>query len=182
MQQHPADTQSMALRKFRSNRAVWSDKPDTVKSPCFASFQRNTQPRKDLQAVRHQSFAACLIDRRASTVRHNYTQPMPARSNGRSKSRWASANNKYICIENFSHPFYQRSNNSSEQKPGPIAARMLYVPGLPRWWASTFCKTTSTEAEERLPTCFRHSHESFRSPDANPRLSSTASRTLGPPV
>src|SRR6476646_8715033 len=179
VQQDTPDTQPTALRKFRGNRTSRADKPDPVKRPRFASIQRYAQLSQNFQAVRHQSFATGLIDRRLSTVRHYNAHSLLARGDGRSKASRAAANNKYICIENCSHSFYQRSNISSEQKPGPIAANTLYVPRLPRWCASTSCKTTSTEAEERLPTCFRHSHESLRASGARSKLSSTASRTLG---
>src|SRR6476646_737074 len=150
-----------------------------MKRPRFTSIQRYAQLTQNFQAVRHQSFATGLIYRRLSTVRHYNAHSLLARGDGCSKASRAAANNKYICIEGFSHSLYQRSNNSSEQKPGPIAASTLYVPGLPRWCANTSCKTTSTEAEERLPTCFRHSHESLRASEERSRLSSTASKTLG---
>jgi hypothetical protein len=98
VQQYTPNTESAALGKLRSNGAFWSDELDPVKSPCFASIQRNAQPSQNIQAVRHQSFSACLIDWRLCAVSDYHPQSMLACGNGRSKASRAAANYKYVCI------------------------------------------------------------------------------------
>jgi hypothetical protein len=76
-----------------------------VKPSRFAAFQQYAQLSENFQAVRHQSFAARLIDRGLGTIRHYYAQTTLARSDCRSKTSRAAANHKYICVEDFSHSF-----------------------------------------------------------------------------
>ena len=57
----------------------------------------------------------------------------------------------------------------SELKPGPMAARMLLVPGAGRRCFMISSRTTRTEAEERLPTRRRTSQETSRSSRERPR-------------
>ena len=96
-----------------------------MKCSGFASIQRYAQLSQNFQAVGHQSFATCLIDRRLRAVRHYNAQSLLAGGDGCSKASRTAANNKYICIKIFPILFYQRSNSSSEQKPGPMAASTL---------------------------------------------------------
>ena len=56
-------------------------------------------------------------------------------------------------------PGYQRNRTSSEPKPGPMAARMLQVPGAGRARVMVISSTAKTEAEERLPMVRRASHD-----------------------
>src|ERR1700761_8193085 len=75
-----------------------------------------------------------------------------------------------------------RRSTSSEQKPGPIAARSPHVPGAGRQCCNVSSKTNKTEAEDRLPVLRRQLQETSRARGLTPSAASVASSTLGPPV
>ena len=74
----------------------------------------------------------------------------------------------------------QRSNTSSEQKPGPIAS---IRPGLPLggFLAMVSRSTCSTEADERLPISPSERQVSSSASGGRSRAAVIASMTLGPP-
>src|SRR5712672_997913 len=106
-------------------------KADTAKLRAERTRYLNPDLRRRRATVRHQAFAASLIDRWTISIRYHDAE---SRSSGRDRRRqscWPTANYKYIRIEHLK--IHQRSNTSSEQKPGPAAARMLHVPAAGRF-------------------------------------------------
>ena len=77
---------------------------------------------------------------------------------------------------------YHSSSNISEQNPGPIAATTLRAPGFGRRCVITSSRTTSTEADDRLPTRCSASHESWSCRCAAPAHPPRPPAPLGPRV
>src|ERR1019366_7421641 len=113
------------------------------------------------ERIRHQTFAACLVDRGNNTIGHSHTKAPLPRGDCGGETRRATTDDKNVCLSQVA---YQCSNTSSEQKPGPIAASTLHSPALGRRSIMNFSSTARTEAEERLPVLRRLSHEALSAP------------------
>jgi len=108
-----------SVRKIRGYRTAGADKADSAKSETLLGIERNAQLAQRRERIRHQAFAASFIDRWLCGVRHHHVEAFELRRNRSGQARWSAAGYEDVG------PIYHRNNTSSEQNPGPMAARML---------------------------------------------------------
>ena len=95
--------------------------------------------------VRHQTFAARLVDWRPAPVDDDDIEAAPASCERRGEAGRAATDDDEIGGA------HHCSRRSSEQKPGPIASKTPRLPGRGGAFAMTSSRTMRTEGEERLP-------------------------------
>src|SRR5262249_28076848 len=139
----------------------------SAKWPRVCNRQPDAKVPERQQTIWQQAFPARLVDGRRSTVGNQTIESAQSRRAGqRQAGRSAAANNNIGRAWNIRVHFsgYQRSNTNSEQNPGPMAASKPSVPGSGRRFFITSSSTTRTEADDRLPTLRKHSHDASSSP------------------
>jgi hypothetical protein len=124
MQDRTPNAVTNAAEKTGPNFLETVDKPDASKRRSISGINANAQCRQRSQAVRHYAFSAGLIDGWLRTVDDRNVETGLPCSNCRRKSRRTSTRDQNFCFSKVAH-VHQRSKTSSEQNPGPIAARML---------------------------------------------------------
>ena len=108
------------------------DEADSPEANRLIAAYLDTEFAQGGNSIRHQAFAAYLVDRGPGGIGNNNPQALLAGSDGCGKSGGSAAGNEYVSLHSPLTHYYQRSNTSSEQKPGPIAASRLSVPGAGR--------------------------------------------------
>lgn len=93
----------------------------------------NTKPSQTRHGLGEKPFTAGFVNRWLARIHHDRAQPLLARGDCRCYPCWSAAHNHHVRPQGqFGLAFHQRNRTSSAQKPGPIAARMLIVPGAGR--------------------------------------------------
>src|SRR5271170_6696502 len=98
------------------------DEADPCNRHALGSAQLDSQLAKSFQSVRHQALAATLVDycrrsyRRRNTFDDRDAEALPARGDAGRQPRGSTTGDGNVGS-------YHRNKTSSEQNPGPMAAR-----------------------------------------------------------
>ncbi len=94
VQRRPPYPHPIAAREPRFHRSRTVAKADAWKTPPRRSFQVDPQRSRRRQSIRHDPFAARLVDRRPRGVRHGHIQAASPRGNRGGEPRRAAADNE----------------------------------------------------------------------------------------
>ena len=115
-----------SMRKSGFYPAIAVDEANAMEGRPLLRTDTNPKLFENRKAIGHDAFAACFVNGGMSAIDDGNGEAGPPGCNGSGKSsRPASANEYFGFANRFLHGPYQRSSTNSEQKPGPIAARML---------------------------------------------------------
>ena len=87
------------IGKIRLCREISLDESNTSERKTLSGRDCDTKFAKSGHAVRHETFAACLVDGRRRAVRDGNTKALLTRSDGSRKSGRATADNKNVYFE-----------------------------------------------------------------------------------
>lgn len=145
VQRSSPDADTRTLGKGGFGDRTLSQKADAAERISEAPVDIDPDIPKRRDAVRHQTFAARLVDWRPAPVDDDDIEAAPASRERRREAGRAATDDDEIGGA------HHCSRSSSEQKPGPIASRIPRLPGLGGAFAITSSRTIRTEGEERLP-------------------------------
>ena len=126
MQDRAPNSIAGTMREIRLHLILGVKEANAAKRRCLSGTYGNAQLAKCCQAVRHDALAAGFVDGRLCAVNDGDLKTRLSSCDGSRQSGGASAGNQHFSLtDGFGHCLYHRSSTSSEQKPGPMAARML---------------------------------------------------------
>ena len=126
MQNRAPNSIANAMGKFCLNVVVVVKEANAAKRRCLPGTYLHAKLAKRRQAVRHDALATRFIDGRLRAVNDsNLKTRLPNGDGSRQSSGTAAGNQHFSLTDRFGHRLYHRNSTSSEQKPGPMAARML---------------------------------------------------------
>ena len=112
------------MREIRLHFMVAVNETNAAKLRCLPGSYRDAKLAQRCQAVGHDALAARFVDGRLRAVHDGDVKTRLSSCDSGRQSSWSSACDEHLGMVNgFVHCLYQRSSTSSEQKPGPMAAR-----------------------------------------------------------
>jgi hypothetical protein len=120
MQCGPADTETELMWKKRFGFELVIHETNAAKGKPTRGAELHANLTQCRDRIRHQTFTASLVDWRASSVRNNNLEAVPASRQRRSEPGRPAPDHKDVGLGGQVH-IHHRSRIISEQKPGPIA-------------------------------------------------------------
>jgi hypothetical protein len=87
----------------------------------------NTQPLEFPARIRHQPFAACLVDRRNKGIRHHHVKPMLAQCYARSQTSGITADNQSVTGQ---EPWNEKRRTPRNKRNHSTASPFNRIDGL----------------------------------------------------
>jgi hypothetical protein len=128
MQLQTADADATAALEVSSCLAMPGEESDAFEG--CTMMCGDAQRSQVFARIRHQAFAAGLINRRPKGVGDDNIHTFSAQRDGGREACGTATDDE--CVTVHGPLVYHSNSNISEQNPGPIAARMLRDPGLGR--------------------------------------------------
>jgi hypothetical protein len=94
MQPDAAHCNAAIARKVRRHGPALADKTNSAKRERLAGIERDTQPAERIERIRHQAFAASLVDGRLRGVGDNYVETFEPRGDGSGQARRPAADDE----------------------------------------------------------------------------------------
>lgn len=120
MQYGPADTETGMMWKKPFGFEVVIDEANAAKGKSTRSAEFHAKPTQCRDRIGHQTFTASLVDWRASSVRYNNLEAVPASRQCRGEPGRPAPDHEDVGLGGQTHA-HHRSRIISEQNPGPIA-------------------------------------------------------------
>src|SRR5579863_5267982 len=150
VQRGAPDADPATLGKGGFSYRIFPQEADAAKRGSQRPIDPHPDFRKRCKPIRHQTFAARLVDRRPPSVDDDDIEPPLAGGECCREACGPAADNDEIGFGGWSGA-HHCNRIISEQKPGPIASRIPRLPGFGGPFAITSSSTSRTEGEERLP-------------------------------
>ena len=128
MKRLPADAKPGHGMEVCLRRGTVGEEADTVERHGLAPGQRDSEVVQRGDAIRHEALSAGLVDGRPRVVGDDHVEPALAGRNRRREPSRTSSDDEDVGLQARALGGYQRRRTSSEQKPGPSAARRPQVP------------------------------------------------------
>jgi hypothetical protein len=120
MQYSAADTEARLTWKERFGFEVIIHEAYATKQKPIRGAQLHAYPTQRRDRIGHQTFTASLVDWRASSVRYNNLEAVPASRQCRGEPGRPAPDHEDVGLGGQTHA-HHRSRIISEQNPGPIA-------------------------------------------------------------
>src|SRR5271166_289110 len=114
---------AMSARKIGRHASARADKSNPAKRERLLGINADAQLAERLERIRHQAFAASLVDGWRGGIGHHDIEAFETRGDRRNQASGAASDDEDVGLTHHGVRLtYHVSKTSSEQKPGPIAA------------------------------------------------------------